>query len=204
MRTDLVAIILSLVALAGCVDEIPGNPEKVMDEYIRAIQKDDFKTLYSLNVKTARQKKYLSLTKIGDIQKTLDENYNMNLALYKSAKPGPDIGMRWGEKFFFTATSSFTIGSPYFMKPVGDDPVNADYEKASNILIPVTVTYSKLDQAPKVDGRKVKSARYDCVLRKIREGFNVTIYSHDDKWYFAGCSVDTSSITYFQKASGAK
>lgn len=194
--TYFVLSIFSL-ALLSCTSEIPGDPKKTLEEYITAVQKGNFETVYRLNKVTARQKKYLEQTKIDDFKKILKQNYEKNWANYKSVKPSFIANIQWAEKHFFPPSCSPSVGKPQKPTPIGNDRVNVEYEEALTIIVPVFVTYNAKRDAPKLNGRKIKSTGYVCILGKIREGSNVRIYSHDDQWFFGSCILDTTSAKFF-------
>ncbi|VAW27576.1 hypothetical protein MNBD_BACTEROID07-1038, partial [hydrothermal vent metagenome] len=149
------------------------------------------------NINTARQKKFLGQSKEDDMAKSIENSIAENWAKYQSAVPTFISGVIWAEKFYFPASSTTVIGKAYTLAPIGDDSVNALYEMSTTVNVPVTVTYTEKKDAPKYNGKEVKTASYDCVLGKIREGDNVRVYSHDDKWYFSGCVINKDSIKLF-------
>ncbi len=182
--------------MAGCVRKIPGRPEKIMEEYVKAVQRKDFETIFALNAGAARIRKFLERSEMGDKEKILKEDFEKNKAAYQAAEPSFAPGVRWTEKHYFPATALVDIGDPYPPASAGEDNVNAEYEMAMSVFVPVIVKYPDQNEAPAYNKRKLKTARYDCALRKIREGGAVRVYSTDDKWYFAGCVFDSSSVTY--------
>jgi len=192
-----VLLALAVAALAGCTQKIPGHPEKTVSEYVEAVRGGDFKTVFRLNFTTAKNTKYLKLSEVGDPEQAIQEAHDRAFAQYQAAAPTFMAGVLWSEKGYFIPDSQVEIGSAFSQPPAPDDPVNAEYEAATSVYVPVTVTYSNPDTAPALNNRKIRVARYDCSLRKIREGKNVRVYSHDDRWFFAGCVIETGSIEHF-------
>ena len=187
-----------LFALLSCMNDIPGEPKKRVQEYITAVQKGDFETIYRLHRVTAQQKKYLEQTEGGDLKELMKQNYERNKASYESVKPSFMDNIQWAEKYFFPPSCSPSVGEPQKPAPATkDDPGYADYEKALTTMVPVSVTYNSEKDAPQLSGRKLKFAKYICILGKIREGSNVRIYSHDDQWFFNGCIPDSNSVRFF-------
>ncbi|MDH5638823.1 MAG: hypothetical protein OEZ04_10050, partial [Nitrospinota bacterium] len=133
-----------------------------------------------------------------DKEKSLEGSYSQYKETYLSGAPTFQPGITWAERGFFPPGSIAKVGAPYYPIAAGDDPVNAEYEKANNVYVPVDVTYPDKAIAPEYNEKKVKSASYDCSMKKIREGRNVTIYAHDDRWFFGGCIVNAGKITYHQ------
>ena len=196
------SLALALTALvwvsSGCVEKIPGEPDKVVERYIKAVQETDYRTIFDINHVTAKQLKYLRQLNAGDREHSLEESYRQYSEIYKGVAPTFQPGITWAEKGFFPPGSKTRVGKPYHPIAAGDDPVNAEYEKATNVYVPVEVDYPDISTAPEYSGRKVRSALYDCGLKKIREGRNVTVYAHDDKWFFGGCIANTSKMTFYQ------
>lgn len=190
---------LLAVGLAGhaCMREIPGDPEAVMERYVKAVQTSDFKTVYSINRVTARQVKYLGSGDSSTRESDLKQNMERNREMYDAVRPTFTPGVQWAERFFFTASSAVTVEKAHWLQSYGSDTVNADHEKTLTVIVPVRVVYPNQRDAPPYQDGWVRSAQYDCALSKIREGGNVTIYSHDTQWYFGGCIVDKASIRNF-------
>ncbi len=191
------AVALLVIALTACSQKIPGDPKGTLGKYIKAVQQGDFKTIYSINQVTARQKKYLRQTTMGNVDEIVAENYRKSKSDYDAHKPVKAANVQWREKYFFLPSTSVAIGKPKPPSAAGDDPVNAEYEKAGTVYVPVSVIYNDPAQAPEIDDKKVKSMDYLCTLVKIREGKNVRVYSHDDKWFFGSCIEESSSASYY-------
>ena len=188
------AILVIGFMLASCEDKIPGDPEGVMKQYVNAIKARDFKTIYSLNRVTARQKYHLEQTSVGNVETILKTNYEENKAAFDSAEFTLTPAVQWGEKYFFPPSAKVSFGKPERIKPVGDDPVNAEYEKALTVKIHVTAEYPDVNEAPKLGDRAIKTAVYDCALGKIRTGKSVRVYDLDEKWYFNGCILEKDRV----------
>jgi hypothetical protein len=192
------AVIISIsLAVAGCSEKIPGNPEVVTERYVKALQTDDFDTVYALNVATARELRFQGGKDSTVSKEELKLGKERHKAMYLAAASTFIPGQRWSERHFFTTSSSATVGSAHWLEPFGSDPVNADYEKEGTVIVPALVVYSNKEDAPSYQEGKVKSARYDCTLKKIRQEGAVSVYSHDTKWYVSGCIVDKGSIKNF-------
>lgn len=188
-------VLLTLIAgmTAACsINKIAGNPTKVLKEYIDAVQKGDFNTMYSLSHVTARQKKWIKKLESGDVQKQEAENFQRHKAIYDATVPGL-LNVQWAEKFFFPASAKVEIGKPRDPESV-EKKMGDAYEKGVVVLFTVSVTYPKPEDAPEFNGVKLKSADYNCMLRKIRYDDSVMIYSYDEKWFFAGCVISGDSV----------
>ncbi|VAW27401.1 hypothetical protein MNBD_BACTEROID07-302 [hydrothermal vent metagenome] len=189
-------IAISAFALGGCDQKIPGHPEKIASEYIKAVQRNDFKTIYRLNFDTSRSSKYLKCSDGKAENKICEQNFRENKTIYENAELNFSPGVRWVEKHYFPASALVDIGEPYPPAAAGEDDINSKYERAVSVFVPVKVEYPDQNEAPSQDDRKIKTASFECVFRKIREGGNVRVYSHDIKWYFAGCVFNAQSVTY--------
>lgn len=185
-------LLISFPPLFSCTKDIPGNPKKTVEDYIEAVQKSDFETIYRLNRVTARQKKYIEKSKNGHVEQELKASFETHKAAYEAAEPGFFIGARWAEKYFFPSTSRVVIGEARHPPPAG-----VDYEKGFTLYVSVKASYTKREDAPELDGRKIREAVYDCILGKIRYGENVRVYSHDEQWFFSGCILDRPSARFF-------
>ncbi len=196
-RSAGVLLSLLLVALLACDKRIQGEPEKVVEEYLQAVKADDFETIYKINRVTARQMRYLKEAETGDVGKMLQERFEEHKSLYFSTSRDVFSDSLWKERYFFPPSASFKVKKAKHLEMVGDDPVNAEYEKGFLVIVPVEVVYSQKKSAPKQHGRKIKEAVYDCNLGKIRKVGTVRIYSHDETWFFAQCIFDSSSVVAF-------
>jgi len=189
-------IIVSAFLWGGCDREIPGHPEKVAFEYIHAVQKNDFQAIYKLNFDTSRSRKYLECSEKKADDKICEDNFRENKTAYEKAGLNLSPGVRWAEKHYFPPSALIEVGEPYPPVGAGDDDLNAKYEMAVSVFIPVKVEYQDQNEAPSQNNRKIKTASFECVLRKIREGGNVRVYFHDAKWYFAGCVFNSATATF--------
>lgn len=178
----------------SCEEKVPGDPEKTLAEYIKAIQNKDYKTIFALNFASERKIRFIEDAEGADIKIMLAENFEKDKADYLAAEQTFTTGNRWIERHFFPKSATFTVGKAFFMAPVGDDPVNVDYEKAVSVQTPVVVEYNDTKDAPTYEGRKVLSAKYVCMLRKLRQKGSVRIYSHDTEWFVASCTVESESV----------
>ena len=190
----LISASVLLLFTVSCEEKVPGDPEKTLTEYITAIQGDDYETIFALNHASERKIRFIEDAEDADIKLMLAENLKKDKADYIAAQQTFTTGSRWIERHFFPKSSTFTVGKAYFMEPVGDDPVNVDYEKAVSVQTPVSVEYKNTKDAPLYDGHKVLSANYVCMLRKLRQKGSVRIYSHDTDWFIASCTVFSESI----------
>lgn len=192
-----VAVALLLATGVSCSDSIPGKPDMVLQEYVVAVQKGDFETIYRLNRATARQSRFIHKDKTGDAEKMDAENMAMARANYEAVQPSFTPGMHWAEKHFFPQTSGVFIGRPQHLAPTGNEPgLKDNYEKGNTVVIPVSVTYPDLNQAPEYGGKKIKQAEYRCVMGKVRMEDSLMIYTHDDKWFFNACLIEIEKIEY--------
>lgn len=192
---SIVLLILVAGTMAACsLDKIAGDPAKVLKEFIAAVQKNDFNTMYALNNDTARQEKWLKKGESGDVQKQRTENFQRSKEFYDTAVMSFSPGVRWAEKFFFPPSAKVVIGKPRDPEPVEKEKMGDAYEKGMVAVITVAVTYPVPEEAPEFHDAKLKYAEYNCMLRKIRQEGSVMIYSYDDKWFFSGCIINSNSV----------
>lgn len=194
------AVLLFTAALgfvSACAEKIPGNPEITMKEYIEAVQKRDFKTIYYINRSTARQSKYILKSKDADTLRMDAENLEKNRLEFEAIAPNFTQGVRWNEKHFFPSSSIVKIGKPQdFIKQIDKQRPGENYEKGNTVQFLISVDYPNATDAPEISGIKLKYAEYICSLGKIRQDQMVMIYSIDDKWYFNSCMVDMGKVQY--------
>ena len=190
--------VVAAFLLVSCAETIPGDPQGTLKRYITAVQEDDFKTLYELNRSTAQQRKHLERTTIGDVEGMLEASYRERKKAYDEHPRDLTINVQWAEKNYFPPSSAVVYGKPNHPPAAGDDPVNAEYERANNVNVPVTVTYHDKNEALQIGGVTVREIAFVCALTKIREGKNVRIYSHDDQWFFGSCIPEQQSIKSFE------
>ena len=194
-KNALLTVVITLAFFAiSCEEKIPGDPEKTITEYIGAIQNNNYQTIFALNFASKRKIRFIEDAEGVDIKAMLADNFEKDKADYMAAEQTFTTGNRWIERHFFPKSASFTVGEAYFMEPVGDDPVNVDYEKAVSVQTPVFVEYNNVKDAPLYEGRAVFSAKYVCMLRKLRQKGSVRIYSHDTDWFVASCTVISESV----------
>lgn len=174
----------------GCTESIPGNPKRIVEEYVKAVQTNDFEKIYDLNFLTARQKIYLGAIEKGEGESRLKENFRKFKKQYDEFMPQDVIGYQWEEKHFFTPNAAIEVKDARFPPGAAGDPVNAEYEKDQNVFVTVLVVYKDKSEAPLLYGKRVSEAKYDCILKKIRHPGTVRVYSHDDRWYIGGCLMD--------------
>jgi len=192
-----VAVFTISLAVAGCTQNIPGNPEAVVERYVKAIQTDDFNTVCTINAKTAWQLRYQGGKESSVSKEELKQGMEKHRAMYLAVQPTFLPGQRWSERHFFPPSSSVTVEKAHWLPSFGSDTLNSEYEKGATVIVPVSVVYSRKEDAPGYQEGKVKSARYECTLVRIRQEGAVAIYSNDAQWYVSGFIVDKDSIKNF-------
>ncbi len=187
-------VALILLMLSACVESIAGNPEQVTADYIQAIQTDDADTFFGLNHITARRLKYLAFGTDAEDKEALKLQVKLWKEWWRVSESDYDVTHRWNDRALFPPGAETTIGKAYQYKSVGSDRINSEYLKGLKTIVPVDVKYA--DKSLIFEGKKVASARFDCILGKIRSGKNVRIYSHDEQWYVASCLIDSDTVKY--------
>ncbi len=181
-------------AVSACtLDKIAGQPENVLREYIDAVQKGDFNTIYALSQVTARQKRLIAKSETGDKKVLEAEQFQRHKTIY-DATVMSFSNEQWTEKFYFPPSAKVEVGKAHDPLPVEKEKMGDAYEKGGVVVVKVSVTYPKPEEAPEYNGQKLNYADYNCMLRKIRYEDSVMIYSYDEKWYFGGCLINSSSV----------
>jgi hypothetical protein len=184
-------LFLTLIATVfGCSDSIPGQPAKIVEEYVKAVQSNDFEKIYQLNFLTARQKIFIVGKDKVEVESLMREHFELSKKRYDESLPQDEIGLQWAEKDFFTPNALIEVDKARYPPAAADDPVNAEYEKDQNAFVTVRAVYKDKDEAPLLLGKRVVEAEYDCILKKIRQPGTVRVYSHDEQWYIGGCIMD--------------
>ncbi len=191
-RAIVLLFLIGGVVSACTLDKIAGDPEKVLKEYIDAVQKGDFNKMYSLSQVTVRQKRLLAKTDSGNMKVLESEQFQRHKAIYDATVPSFS-GEQWVEKFYFPPSAKVELGVAHDPLPVEKEKMGDAYEKGGVVVIKVSVDYPKPEEAPEYNGQKLNHADYNCMLRKIRYEGSVMIYSYDDKWYFGGCMINSKS-----------
>lgn len=180
---------------AGCFESIPGDPEKTVREYVKAVQSNDFEKIYYLNFLTARQDIYAGGRDEEEIERIRRELFERAKKGYYGSRQHDESGLQWAEKYFFTPNALIEVDKARFPPEAPNDPVNAEYEKDQNVFVTVRAVYKNKGEAPILYGKRVTVAEYDCILKKIRHPGTVRVYSHDERWYIGGCIMDREKTT---------
>lgn len=192
-RTFALLALLTAGVSACTLNKIAGNPEKVLKDYIEAVQRGDFNAIYAMSQVTARQKRLIAKAETGDKKVLEAEQFQRHKAIYDAAVLSFS-NEQWGEKFYFPPSAKVEIGKAHDPLPVEKEKMGDAYEKGGVVVVKVSVTYQKPEEAPEYNGHKLNYADYNCMLRKVRYEDSVMIYSYDDKWYFGGCLINSSSV----------
>ncbi|MFQ5432974.1 MAG: hypothetical protein ACE5EN_10770, partial [Nitrospinota bacterium] len=139
----LILLVQIALLISSCSKGIPGNPVKTVKDYIEAVQKSDFETIYRLNRSTARQKKFIEKSKNGNVEQELKENFKSNKAAYDVVEPGFYSGAQWAEKYYFPPASNVVVGEARNPSAAEGDSVNVKYETGFTVLVSVKTFYTK-------------------------------------------------------------
>ncbi len=187
-----------LATTMGCTEKIAGEPSKVVTRYVDAVKRGDYDTIFQLSHNSARRLKFFGMSELAQDKKIAQEYLEEQRKEYDAAPLDFTPGVQWAERHFFPDTCEVSIGKARYPAGTPGDPVNADYEQGIKVIVTVSVDYLDPKSAPSYRGKKLVSAKYDCFLSKIREGKNVRIYSHDDKWYVNGFLIDPATVRFTQ------
>lgn len=189
---SVVLLVLS-VAVIGC----SGGSKKEVEEYITALKKGDFQTLYEMN-STAQRKAALIYRRGEEAGKEDDmkKNFEENKALFDSAQADGVYGNQWTEKFLFPPDSKHTISKIAVARDT--ESPDAKFKNRMVSTAEVSVEYPSKDTAPPLEDKKVQSAKYTMLFIS---GEDVVRGLKSEKamnpWLFKSITVRTGEVTYW-------
>lgn len=188
---SVVLLILS-IAVIGC----SGGSKKEVEEYITALKKSDFQTLYEMN-STAQRKAALIYRRGEEAGKedAMKKNFEENKALFDNAQADGVYGNQWTEKFLFPPDSKHTIDKVTVARDT-ERPTAGAFKDIKVCSAEVSVEYPNKETAPPIEDKKVKSAKYTMLFIG---GENVVMGLKSKKavnpWLFKSITVKT--VTYW-------
>lgn len=190
-----VAVLTLFIALVGCSKGSSGA-KKALEQYIEALKKGDFQTLYELNSTTQKKVALIHRSSEADKDTSLKRNFEEYKALYDSAQPGGGTEGIWEEKFLFPADCQHTI----LNITVGEDKdsVTARFRDRYLARADVKVSYPNQNTAPAIGEGKVKEATYLVIFlsgEDVVRGLHKTNVTSD--WIFKSIQVKEGPITYW-------
>ncbi len=163
-RTNII-IIGILILLAGISIiylVIAKGPKAAVEEYITAMQKKDFDTLYEMNYESQRKVLLILRETTERREDLLKENYLAEKNAFEKAVPGTDTSLQWSEKFLFIPDMKYSIMK---IEEEIEKAPSAFFRKRKLMNVYIKVEYTNDAAAPVLqeaglEPKKVKSATY--------------------------------------------
>lgn len=191
---SVVLLVLS-VAVIGCSGGA-SESKKEVEEYIIALKKGDFQTLYEMNSTAQRKAALIYRGEEAGREDSLKKNFEENKALFDSAQADGVYGNQWTEKFLFPPDSKHTITKVTVLRDT--DSPTAKFKNRIISTAEVSVEYPNKETAPVIEEKKVKSANY--TLNFI-SGVDVVRGLKSEKamnpWLFKSLTVKAGEVTYW-------
>lgn len=188
---SVVLLVLSIV-VTGC----SGGSKKEVEEYITALKKGDFQTLYVMNSTAQRKAALIYRGEESGREDSLKKNFEENKALFDRAQADGVYGNQWTEKFLFPRDSKHTISKVTVARDTASP--TATFKNRMISTAEVSVEYPNKDTAPPIEDKKIKSANY--TLNFI-SGEDVVRGLKSEKamnpWLFKSLTVNTGEVTYW-------
>lgn len=187
-------LIAIALVFAGCSGK--ASCKKALEEYLGAVKKRDFETIYRLN---ARVQKKIALIYRGDeehLEESLKTNYEEFKQEFEAIEASRDLRGLWAEKFIITPESNFTVSNVRIEEESGSPTSKFKYNDLGNAEI--IVEYNSEDSAPSLGGRKVKKMICTVVLiqgKDVVQGIKTK--ATFPEWVFQSISVVSGTVTYW-------
>jgi hypothetical protein len=194
-NTVLIAVLAVFTALFGCTKGT-SEAKKALEQYIEALKKGDFQTLYELNSVTQRKVALIHRGAEQDKEGSLKKNFEEYKALFDSIQNEGISNAVWAEKFLFPADSKYTISS--IIVEEDKDSVTARFRKRWVARAEVKVEYSNKETAPIYGEERIKAAAYMVVLisgEDVVRGLQKTTVVSD--WLFKSVNVKEGEVEYW-------
>ena len=187
--------VVCLAVLTGCSGS--GGTQKALDEYLEAVKKGDFETMYHLN---ARMQKKIALIYRGSEERreeSLKRNYEKYKAEYDQLEASMDLSGLWSEKFIITADSNYTITTVEVVEESGTPASKFKYNKLGQAE--VSVDYNNKETAPSHGGDKVKQLVCHASLIKGEDVVKgIKTKQKFPKWVVKDLYIKSGSVTYWK------
>lgn len=188
-------LIFSFFALFGCPSGT-SEPKKEVEEYITALMKSDFQTLYEMNATAQRKAALIYRGEEAGREESLKKNFEENKEVYTSAQADGVYQNQWTEKFLFPAESKHNIIKINVQKDT--DSPTAKFKNRMISIAEVSVEYPNRETAPVIEEKKVKGAKYTLTFIS---GEDVVRGLKSDKaanpWLFKSLSIKNGEVSYW-------
>ena len=188
----MVVCISSIIACGGGTSKA----KQALEQYIEALKKSDFQTLYELNSVAQRKVALIFRGAEADRETNLKNNFEEYKALFNSIQGNEVSHAVWAEKLLFPIDSSYSITSV----TVEDDTESktAAFRNRMIAKAEVKVSYPNRETAPIYEGKRIKEAIYVAVLisgEDVVRGIQSKNIVSD--WLFKNINIKEDGITYW-------
>ena len=187
-----VVCISSIIACGGGTSKA----RQALEQYIEALKKSDFQTLYELNSVAQRKVALIFRGAEADRETNLKNNFEEYKTLFNSIQGNEVSHAVWAEKLLFPIDSSYSITSV----TVEDDTESktAAFRNRMIAKAEVKVSYPNRETAPIYEGKRIKEAIYVAVLisgEDVVRGIQSKNIVSD--WLFKNINIKEDGITYW-------
>lgn len=172
------------------------NARQALEQYIEALKKSDFQTLYELNSVTQRKVALIYRGSEADRETNLKNNLEEYKTLFNSIQGYEVSHAVWAEKFLFPSDSSYSIISISVEKDT--ESKSATFRKRMIATAEVKVSYANRDTSPTFEEKRIKEATYVAVLisgEDVVRGIQSKNIVSD--WLFKNINIKEDGITYW-------
>ncbi|MEK6725034.1 MAG: hypothetical protein AABY54_00565 [Deltaproteobacteria bacterium] len=169
---------------------------QALEQYIEALKKSDFQTLYELNSVTQRKVALIYRGAEADRENNLKNNFEEYKTLFNSIQGNEVSHAVWAEKFLFPSDSSYSIISISVEKDT--ESKTATFRKRMIARAEVKVSYPNRDTAPTYGEKQIKEATYVGILisgEDVVRGIQSKNIVSD--WLFKNINIKEDGITYW-------
>lgn len=170
--------------------------KQALEQYIEALKKNDFLTLYELNSVTQRKVALMYRGAEADRENNLKKNLEEYKALFESIQGNEVSHAVWAEKILFPSDSNYTITSV----SVEDDTESktAAFRNRMVAKAVVKVIYPNRGTAPVYEDSRIKEATYLVLLisgEDVVRGIQSTTVVKD--WLFKNINIKADEVAYW-------
>lgn len=194
-RTTLCLLIVVCISSMACSSGT-SKAKQALEQYIEALKKDDFQTLYELNSVTQRKIALIYRGAEAERENNLKKNLEEYKVLFDSIQGNEVSHAVWAEKILFPSDSNYTITSV----SVEDDTESktAAFRNRMVAKAVVKVSYPNRGTAPIYEDSRIKEATYLIVLISgddVVRGIQSTTVVKD--WLFKNINIKADEVSYW-------
>ncbi len=198
-KSILVVLVICMVTIALYATyklKVAKRPEAFVREYIEAVKKRDFATIFELNHRTQKRMNIIARAKESDRESLVKEMYTKSESAFNSMPPTADPTLTWADKHYFIDGMDYKILQAS-RETVSSTPTS-DYrsKRVANVL--VSVSYPNPVQAPVYRKKRLKQARLRIDMIQSRDVVKgMQTQAVKEGWLFQWLQVEDGSITYW-------